>query len=219
MWTHREHAAAAVAAPAAPPVTQGTPADQNYDEEREARKAVTLTGPLANYMARQKPSDIETLDPIKAAQPAQPAQTAVIAMHRTGARPRVADSPVGTSRVLLHQMFGVAKIVKLAFELPADASNPKLKGTYRSFVRQGGTLSSGTDADVDFLVLNQKQYDDFLNGRPGDAVFSAEDSHEQEVNTSLPPTLDQAANYYLLFRNNSHTASKKMVQADFHIDF
>ena len=87
-------------------------------------------------------------------------------------------------------MFGVAKVVKLSFEVPANASNPQLKGTYRSFVKQGGTLSSGTDADVEFLVLNQKQYDDFLNGRPGEAVFSAEDSHEQEVNTSLPPTLD-----------------------------
>jgi hypothetical protein len=218
MWMHRGRMAVAVAVPAGPVVTQGTPTDQTYDEVRDAQHAVTLAGPLANYMARQKPSDIETLDPIKAGQPAQPVQTAAPVMHRTGAPPRVANSPVGTSRDLLHQMFGVAKVVKLAFEVPADASNPKLKGTYRSFVKQGGALSSGTDADVEFLVLNQKQYDDFLNGRPGDAVFSAEDSHEQEVNTSLPPTLDQAANYYLIFRNNSHTA-KKMVQADFHIDF
>ena len=215
MWTHREHVVAAVAVPAGPVLTQGTPTDQTYDEVRDAQHAVTLTGPLANYMSRQKPSDIETLDPIKAA---QPAQAAAPAMHRTGAPPRLADSPVGTRRDLLHQMFGVAKVVKLAFEVPADASNPKLKGTYQSFVKQGGTLSSGTDADVEFLVLNQKQYDDFLNGRPGDAVFSAEDSHEQEVNTSLPPTLDHAANYYLIFRNNSHTG-KKMVQADFHLDF
>jgi hypothetical protein len=105
-------------------------------------------------MARQKPSDIETLDPIKAAQPAQPAGPA---LHGTGAPPHVADSPVGTSRDLLHQMFGVAKVVKLSFEVPANASTPQLKGTYRSFVKQGGTLSSGTDADVEFLVLNQKQ--------------------------------------------------------------
>lgn len=219
MWSHRERMAAAVAVPAAPTVTQGTPTDQPYDEVREAQHAVTLAGPLANYMTHQKPSDIETLDPIKAAQPAQPVQRASAAMHRTGTPPRVIDSPVGTSRDLLHQMFGVAKVVQLVFEVPANASNPQLKGTYRSFVKQGGTLSSGTDADVEFLLLNQKQYDDFLNGRPGEAVFSAEDSHEQEVNTALPPTLDNPANYYLIFRNNSHTAGKKMVQADFHIDF
>ena len=47
MWTHREHVADAVAVPAAPVVTQGTPTDQNYDEVREAQKAVTLAGPLA----------------------------------------------------------------------------------------------------------------------------------------------------------------------------
>lgn len=219
MWTHRERAATAVAVPEAPVVTQGTPTDQTYDEVKEAQKAVTLSGPLANYMARQKPSEIETLDPIKAAQPAQPVQTAAPAMHRTGAPPRVIDSPVGTSRDLLHQMFGVAKVVQLAFEVPANASNPQLRGTYQSFVKHGGALSSETEADVEFLVLNAKQYDDFLSGRPGEAVFSVEDAHSQEVNTSLPPTLDEPAKYYLIFRNNSHTAGKKMVQADFHIDF
>src|SRR5579859_6115441 len=132
MWTHREHVAEAVAVPAGAVVTQGTPTDQTYDEVREAQKAVTLSGPLANYMARQKPSEIETLDPVKAA---QPAPSAAPALHRTGAPPRVIDSPVGTSRDLLHQMFGVAKVVKLAFEVPANASNPQLKGTYRSFVK------------------------------------------------------------------------------------
>jgi len=219
MWTHREHVAEAVAVPAAPAVTQGTPTDQTYDEVREAQHAVTLAGPLANYMARQKPSDIETLEPIKPPQPAQPTPAAGPALHRTGAPPRVIDSPVGTSRDLVHQMFGVAKVVQLAFEVPANASNPQLRGTYRSFVKQGGTLASGTDADVEFLVLNEKQYDDFINGRAGEAVFSADDSHEQEVNTALPPTLDNPANYYLIFRNNSHAAGKRMVQADFHIDF
>lgn len=219
MWSHRERVAEAVAVPAAPVITQGTPTDQTYDEVRDAQHAVTLAGPLANYMARQKPSDIETLDPIKAAQPAQPVQTAAPAMHRTGAPPRVADSPVGTSRDLLHKMFAVAKIVQLAFEVPANASNPQLRGTYQSFVKHGGALSSETEADVEFLVLNAKQYDDFLSGRPGEAVFSAEDAHSQEVNTSLPPTLDEPAKYYLIFRNNSRTPGKKMVQADFHIDF
>ena len=169
-------------------------------------------------MARQKPSDIETLDPVKAAQPAKPVQPGP-AVHRTGAPPRVIDSPVGTSRDLLHQMFGVAKVVQLAFEVPANASNPQLRGTYQSFVKHGGALSSETEADVEFLVLNAKQYDDFLSGRPGEAVFSAEDAHSQEVNTSLPPTLDEPAKYYLNFRNNSRTPGKKMVQADFHIDF
>ena len=112
MWTHRERTAA-VAVPAAPHVTQGTPTEQTYEEVRDAQKAVTLAGPLANYMARQKPSDIETLDPIKAARTAQTVQTAAPAMHRTGARPRVADSPVGTSSAMLHQTFGVAGIVNM----------------------------------------------------------------------------------------------------------
>lgn len=210
MWTQRQHVVTAVALPAAPPVTQGTPVERNYDEVRDAQQAVTFTGPLANYMSRQKPSDIETLQPI---QPAQPV------LNKASASDHVGGSVVGTSQDLLHQTFGVVKAVRLAFQVPAHASTPQLRGTYQSFVKHAGTLSSGTESDVEFLVLNEQQYQDFLSGRTGEATFSADDAHQQEVNTSLPPTLDQPVQYYLIFRNNSHAAGKKLVQADFHIDF
>ncbi len=43
--------------------------------------------------------------------------------------------------------------------------------------------------------------------------------HCQEVNTYLPPTFAQPARYYLVFRNNSRANGKKLVQADFRVDF
>ena len=204
-WVHRNHVANAVAVPAAVPSTT----QPNYAEVRDAQKAVTIAGPLADYMssqngAKQESSKVETL--------------ATIA-YKPAVSDHVGGSPVGTSNPILHQTFRVAGIVNLPFEVPAHASNPQLRGTYRSFVKREGTLASDASADVEFLLLNEPQYDEFLSGRGGEAVFSAEDSHSQEVNTGLPPTLAQAAKYHLVFRNNSRDHVKKVVEADFRIDF
>ncbi len=202
-WMHWRTAAEAVASPS----TQVTVPEATYAEAREAHQATTMSGPLADYMLHRKPSDIETLKPI--------AYTPSAADH-------VGDSPVGTSSAILRQTFGVASIVNLPFELPAHASNPQLRGTYRSFLKQAGADAS--DADVEFLLLTEQQYVDLLSGRPGEAVFSAEDAHDQEVNTGLPPTRDEAVKYFLVFRNNRHKAGKReagktFVQADFRVDY
>jgi len=197
-WTHRP-AEPVVASPGGESATEPT-----YEEAREAQRAVTLTGPLADYMARQKRANVATLQPLP---------------YKPTASDHVGGSVVGTSNAILNQTFAVARIVSLPFEVPAHASNPQLRGTYHSFLKQAGTQSSDAAADVEFLLLNEQQYAEFLNGRSGEAIFSAEDAHDQEVNTGLPPTLDHPAKYYLVFRNNSHAAGKKLVQADFRIDF
>jgi hypothetical protein len=108
-------------------------------------------------------------------------------------------------------------MVNWPFEVPAHAANPQLRGTYRAFLKYGDALSPDP-ADVEFLLLNEQQYGELMGGHPGDAILSAPSS--QEVATGLPPTLDQPAKYYLVFRNNSgKAAKKKVVRADFRIDF
>jgi hypothetical protein len=39
------------------------------------------------------------------------------------------------------------------------------------------------------------------------------------VSFGLPATLDRPVQYYLVFRNSSSSAAKKVVQADFQVDF
>ena len=51
-WVHRNHVANAVAVPAAVPSTP----QPNYAEVRDAQKAVTIAGPLADYMSSQNGS-------------------------------------------------------------------------------------------------------------------------------------------------------------------
>lgn len=209
-WTHRNHLLAQLAGEHAAPEP-----DAAYAEEQEAQKMVVVAGPMADYVLRQKAGNVVTLQP--AAQPPSAAD-------------HVGDSPVGTSREILNKTFRVNGIVDLPFEIPAHAATPTLKGTYRSFVKESPTgsqsaaparasVSSDAVADVDFLVLNEQQFGDFLNGRPGDAIFSADSAHDGEVNFSLPPTLAKSTWYYLVFRNGSPGGDKKIVQADFRVDF
>lgn len=200
-WTHRHHVPLV---PAQIPVANPAPETRAaYAEEEQAQQMITVTGPLADYMTQRKPEKVETLQATS---------------YKPTAADHVGDSPVGTSSALLHKTFGVASVVDLPFELPAHAANPQLRGTYRSFAQQARNVAADAEAKVEFLVLSQQQYDDFLNGRPGDALFSADGAHDQDVNFSMPPTFGQPAKYYLVFRN-SGGGGKKMVEADFRVDF
>jgi len=203
-WTHWRHLVPGFAADQTPPQPAAT-----YAEAEEAQKMVVVTGPLADASLRQKPANVVTLQPI-----AQP----------TSASDRVGESPVGTTAELLNKTFRVNGIVDLPFEIPAHAATPTLHGTYRSFLGQSASassvsVSSDSAADVEFMVLNERQFTDFINGRPGDAMFSADSAHDGEVNFSLPPTLSKSTWYYLVFRNSSPNSDKKAVQANFRVDF
>jgi hypothetical protein len=212
-WTHWRHLVPGIAADQPPKQTEAT-----YAEVEEAQKMVVVTGPMADAMLRQKPANVVTLQPIA---------------EQTSAADYVGESPVGTSTKLLNKTFRVNGIVNLPFEIPAHAATPTLHGTYRSFIQQSAIKSSGQTsgsaqgvsisndsvADVEFMVLNERQFGDFINGRPGDAIFSADSTHDGEVNFSLPPTLSKSTWYYLVFRNGSPTRDKKVVQAEFRVDF
>ncbi len=170
----------------------------------DAAKAVTMVGPLADYMQDQKPSakDEKTL-------PTGP----------PNAKDLIGDSPVGTGGVILHKTFPVATNVKFVFEIPAHVTNPQLHGTYRSYLRQASDAPADASSNVEFLLMSMDQYADFARGQQADVLYFVESSHGQQVNFGLSPTFDKPAQYCLVFRNRSTEVGKKFVQADFSVDF
>ena len=132
---------------------------------------------------------------------------------------RIAASPVGSKNVILHKTFSVGTLTRFSFEIPSHAATPHLHGAFRSFAQQQAAQSSDDGGNVDFLVLNQQQYADLATGRQSEALFSAESTHDQEVNLGLPVSQDQPQKYYLVFRNASTAEGRKLVQADFTVDF
>lgn len=128
-------------------------------------------------------------------------------------------SPVGTTQAVLNKSFAVRTSVTFPFEIPAHAAMPRLRGSYKSFVTKLGIQSNEDSANVDFFVLTEDQYADFVRGSVSDLLFSAEASHDQAVDVSIPPSLNQPRKYYLVFRSTPGGDPKKIVQADLTVDF
>ena len=177
--------------------------EPSYKEAREAHQLVNFAGPLAELMKSVDSSKVETLD---------------ARVYTPTAFDHVEGSVTGTSANLLHTTFPVAGIVQLPFQVPAHAATPQLRGTFQISSKPAAPPSSGGKANVDFLVLNDQQYSDFLQGRGSDAVFTVEHARNQQVDVSLPPAIEQATAYHLIFCSDPKLG-KTMVQADFHIDF
>ncbi|MFY9947902.1 MAG: hypothetical protein WAK27_04340, partial [Candidatus Sulfotelmatobacter sp.] len=133
-------------------------------------------------------------------------------------RERVAASPSG-SQTILHKTFSLTTTASFPFEIPAHAVTPHLHGNYKSFVKQISADASDDSENVDFLILKEDQYADFVHGHAGEALFSADASHDQDVDFSLPASQDQPQKYYLVFRSSPGGSARKIVQADFTVDF
>jgi hypothetical protein len=209
-WMHRWQVAESVSIPQGPVA----PVYTSSSEAEQAKGMATITGPLAAYMSDRKGAPTQMPQPSGSG-----SRCATPSCKPTEMDMVVRDSPVGTSTPILHKTFDVGALVKLPFEIPPHSANPQLRGSYRSFLPKGRMPGDETSADVEFLLLNQQQYDTFFSGHESGVIFSAPDSHNQEVNAGLPPTFAQPARYYLVFRNNSPANGKKLVQADFRVDF
>ncbi len=183
---------------------QSQPAAPQPPEAAEANKMVTFAGPLADYVQNEKPAN------------GNPQSSA---LGKPDPSDLIVDSPAGTGGVVLHKTFSVATTARFLFEIPAHATNPQLRGTYKSFLRQGGDTSTDSDANVEFLLMNENQCMDFLRGRRADVVYFVESSHSQQIDIELAPTYDKAAPYCLVFRNRAAGTPKKIVQADFSVDY
>ncbi len=127
------------------------------------------------------------------------------------------SSPEGTSTTVVNKTFAISKTTEFSFDVPPHAANPSLRGTYESFA--GSDKVSDENADVELLVLNQSQYEELRQGEPSNVVFSAAAAHDQDVNFTLPGTMESPVKYYLVFRSAPGGDKRKIVKANFHVDF
>jgi hypothetical protein len=131
---------------------------------------------------------------------------------------RVHPSPVGSAQTVLEKTFAVKGTVSFPFQVPAHAVRPHLHGIFESFLREVHGTSDDT-ANVDFLIVNQEQYEDLRSNRPSEALMSVEASHNQAVNYDLPASEDQPVKYYLVFRSSDAGKIGKVVEANFRVDY
>lgn len=163
---------------------------------------VTVRGPLADFVSQGKPA-AEVVE--------QP--------YKPSAEGRVEDSPVGTSAHILHRTFPVSRLVHVAFDIPPHAVTPHLRGTFSSYAQGAAGPSHDENANVDMLLMNEQQYAAFAAGHDPEVLLISDTSHYQDINFDLAPSNDQSVKYHLVFRNTQGGAAKKLVKADFTVDF
>lgn len=202
-WMHLRQSADSVELQAEPITEQARKAEQAYSQAQAPNQSVTVAGPLATLMNHKSDANPDAIETV---------------IYKPMASDLVGGSVVGTSNKVLHQTFPVAGTVDLPFEVPAHAYNPQLHGSFRSFIQAGGAPTTAP-GDVDFVLLNDEQFAALVGGHPSDALFSADTTHDQEVNANLPPTLNQPLKYHLIFRNASPKTGKRVVEADFQINY
>jgi hypothetical protein len=206
------------------PVAQALPAIQALLEEQERQKAelktatpdadlgpiVTVVGPLAEWAGKQHPASPKSAS----------AEPEPFVLRKPQKIDHIALSYPAKSRNFLHSVFPVSTSAQFAFEVPPHTWNPRLNGTFRSYTeRSAPDSSSDRTADIDVMLLNEKEYDDFRHGRQGNATYDLYAAHNQSVGWRVPSTLENAQQYHLVFSNLPGGAKTKFVKADFTISF
>lgn len=125
----------------------------------------------------------------------------------------------GKPKHLLHNVFSVNRRTQFAFEIPAHQSNAKLHGTFHSFTRRNDPDSSDRNADVDLLLLNDEEFNQFLHGQQQSVTYELNSAHNQMVDWWIPATREEAKTYHLVFINSADEVKPKFVQADFTLTF
>ncbi len=118
---------------------------------------------------------------------------------------------------VLDKIFDLKVSATFPFEIPANSTHPHLHGVFQSFM--GKSRESNEASNIDFVVMNEEQEENFANNRPSESLFSAEASHSQAVNFDLPPSYGQPVKYYLVFENSQNNKTTKAVQANFRVEF
>jgi hypothetical protein len=120
----------------------------------------------------------------------------------------------------LHKVFSVNKYAQFAFVVPPHQGHARIYGDFQSFARRDAPNStSDKTADVDLMLLNDQEFNEFRHGQMQSATRELDPAHNQMVDWSVPPSYDDPLQYHLVFSNSDDTTGPKFVKADFTITF
>jgi len=137
---------------------------------------------------------------------------------------RAVDHPVNLKseepRNFLHKAFSVSKYAQFAFLVPPHQGHARVHGDFQSFTnRDAPDSTSAKAADVDLMLLNDQEFNEFRHGQMQSTTQELDAAHNQTVDWSLPPSYDDPQQYHLVFSNSDEGAGTRFVKADFTVTF
>ncbi len=120
----------------------------------------------------------------------------------------------------LHKIFSVNDHTQFSFVVPPQQANTKLRGTFRSFTKRSDPDStSDRNADVELMLLNEQEFNEFLHGQQQSVTYDLDPSHNQVVDWRVPTAYGDSQTYHLVFSNPASGTKIKFVDADFTVSF
>jgi len=195
--------------------------------------------PQANSLNTEPPPPERVEEPvIKPATPEDPGPIATVIVPlevlkkqapSSAAKPAATQEPLpidhpvsvdpGKPKHFLHNVFSVNHRAQFAILVPAHQANARVRGTFRSFTKRNDPDSSDRSANVDLLLLNDEEFNQFLHGQPQSVTYELNSAHNQMVDWWIPATRADAKTYHLVFMNSADDIKPKFVQADFVLTF
>ena len=179
------------------------------DDVTNIRPAAQVVSVYGNLIApTHAPAAPANAQPIPQASPRQP----------SAAIDHVSN-PLKDPTARVHQRFAVETYRGFLFIVPPRTIHPQLHGTFRSSVAGNGAVLTGRGANIQVLLLNQQEFNNFAQGHEGSATFSNDPSEGGRIDWSLASPMFEAEKYYLIFRNSPNASSPKIIDADFTLAF
>lgn len=151
-----------------------------------ASAKLKVIGPLANALKPQgeilSPSDSEKIE--SPSLPTPPTAFDHVEQSATAAPRR------------FHATFAVKSYRYYQLLVPPHTTSPRLHGSFTSVSAGPGK----TPAIAEFLLLDDRQFSDFIQGDVGTVLFSSE-SIGATIDVTLSPALFEPKKYYLVFRS------------------
>lgn len=123
-------------------------------------------------------------------------------------------------RNVLHKIFPLNKYAQFSFVVPPHQGHPRVHGDFQSFTKRDAPNStSNNTADVDLMLLNDQEFDEFRHGQMQSTTRELDPAHNQMVDWSVPPTYDEPQQYHLVFSNSDNATGPKFVKADFTVSY
>jgi hypothetical protein len=116
----------------------------------------------------------------------------------------------------LHRRLSVKTCQVFKFEVPLHAVRPELQGTFRTLATR---RSPEGGPPVEVSLMNDEEFADFANHRPGSTTFSSDASISGQIHWNLNSPVVNPQKYYLVFQNSSVGQGPSVVDADFTASF
>ncbi len=120
----------------------------------------------------------------------------------------------------LHKTFSLQKYESFELQVPPHCLRPRLHGNFKSF-RYGeqGNRTSDDAASIDVLLLDEPQFNAFVQGPSNETIRSVPAAYERQIDWALPSSFDNSQKYYLVFVNSTGKPKTKVVEADMTLGF